>query len=598
MRNTLNRAYDLVQGLGRLSGFRPVDKNQFLSIGSVVAQTARRAPNEVMIVTVSTEQTWGEFNQRANQFAHYFKAHGVLVGDSVGILMENEPDMLAALVGVCKLGAVAALINTNLTGRSLQHCIDAVGCKKIVFGGACINTIDEIRSEREPYELLYLDSNTSQVQTPSPDWALNISDELASQSQENPSETEKLAINSPAYYIFTSGTTGLPKAALVTHYHWYRAASSFSKLLLRLKQSDRIYVCLPLYHTAAMLIGFGASSISGSSFYLAKKFSASRFWGEIRESNSNIFLYIGELCRYLLNAPFDADDGDNPLTTCVGNGLRPELWHSFKNRFSISKVAEYYGSTEGNLAFMNILNRDCTFGMGLGSYKVVNYSEENGDLVKNSRGFCTTVQYGEVGLLITKISEKTPFYGYTDKNATESKIMRNVFELGDRFVNTGDLIRRTNVGFTFGIPHYQFVDRVGDTFRWKGENVSTSEVADVINGVPGVMLSSVYGVSIPGSEGRAGMVALVVDDDIFSITTFSQVIDDALPAYARPIFVRIMAAIETTETHKVKKLTLQKEAYDISIVGDKILVKKAVSSEYVVLEKGFHQTIICGKSGF
>jgi citronellyl-CoA synthetase len=602
----LTHTLDLFRGVGRLSTFRLVSKDKNLSMGAFVAQNAQRTPNKVMIVTEDKEVTWGEFNQRANQYAHYFKSLGVVAGDTVSLLMENEPEMLAALVGVCKLGAVAALININLRGRALKHCIDTVSSKLIVFGPACVDAVSEVCTsaihEDARYwttnNLINIDTIATSALHSTLDWAASVMAELNAQPQNNPQETNRIAFTSPAYYIFTSGTTGLPKAAVVTHYHWYRASYSFDRLLLGLKPDDRIYVCLPLFHTAAMLIGFGASTTAGSSFYLAKRFSASRFWSEVCNSNSNIFLYIGELCRYLLNAPVQESDGINPLTTCIGNGLGPDLWQEFKQRFLINKVAEYYGSTEGNLAFMNILNRDYTFGMGLGRFKVVQYDEDAGELVKDSRGYCIPVKTGETGLLINKITEKSPFNGYTDKTATESKILQNVIQDGDSYFNTGDLIRRADVGFTFGIGHYQFVDRVGDTFRWKGENVSATEVSEVINNIQGVVLSSVYGVQIPNADGRAGMVALVVDKEKFCRINFSKVIANALPKYAQPIFVRIMTSLETTDTYKIKKMNLKNEAYNIGMINDDVWVKKPSADEYALLNSGFYQEIENGKSGY
>ncbi len=598
MTNTVMNTWELLKGLGRLARFRPVDQTQRLSMGGVVANNAQRTPDALMLVTEKNTLTWGQFNALANQYAHYFKALGIGANDSVALLIENEPDMLAALVGLCKLGAVPGLININLRGRLLLHCINAVDSKKVVFSGACVDAVEGIRDSLDKESLLYVDCAEDERPTLSPLWATRIQDDLALFSSDNPAESNEISFTSPAYCIFTSGTTGLPKAAIVTHYHWYRASSSFAKLLLGLKSDDRIYVCLPLFHTAAMLIGFGATTLAGSSFYLARKFSASRFWDDIRQSESTVFLYIGELCRYLLNAPKLASDGDNSLRACVGNGLRPEIWNTFKQRFGIRQIAEYYGSTEGNLAFMNVLNRDRTFGMGLGKFSLVQYDEQSETVVKDREGYCIKVPRGNVGLLVSKISAKSPFSGYADKEATQSKILSNVFEQGDSYMNTGDLIRRADVGFSLGIPHYQFVDRVGDTFRWKGENVSTSEVSEVVNDIPGVLLSSVYGVEIPNTDGRAGMAALVVDQTSFSHSEFSRAIEKALPSYAQPIFVRILASLETTDTHKIKKSRLQKESYDIAAIEDELWVKKPRSKDYVALDADFYRIIQGGAADY
>jgi citronellyl-CoA synthetase len=595
MTTILNNIQDLFRGIGRFINFRRPTKNQYLSIGTVVAGNAEKYPDRIMVVTKQEKVTWSEFNARANQYAHFFKARGVAAEMRVSLLMENDVEMLAVMVAMFKLGAVPGLINTSLKGEPLKHCINIVKSEKVFFGSETATVVRDIEVELASIEFIYLDTNHSAKPE---ETRSTISPNLKAQPSHNLEETARIPITSPAYYIFTSGTTGLPKAAIVTHYHWYLASSSFSGLLLGLTPKDRTYVCLPLFHTAAILIGFGASCVAGSSFYLSRKFSASRFWEEVSQSESNIFLYIGELCRYLLNAPATPDDIKNPLTTCVGNGLRPELWGTFKERFNIKKVAEYYGSTEGNLAFMNVFNRDCTFGIGLGSYKVIRYDEDIGEIERDNRGFGIPCKMGETGLLINEINKKSPFNGYTDKKATKSKILRGVLKRDDCYFNTGDLIRQVNVGFAFKFRHFQFVDRVGDTFRWKGENVSTGEVSELVNGIAGVQSSCVYGVQIPATDGRAGMAAVVVDKKSFSIDKFSEAIVSLLPSYSQPIFIRLIPSLEITGTFKIKKSILQNDSYNIEGVLDPIFVRKPKSYVYEPLDSDFYQTILNGNAGF
>jgi len=599
MTNKFSSAFDLFRGLVRLSRFRRPKQNQFLSIGIFIEQNAVQHADSVMIVTRDGEFTWAQFNKRANQYARYFKFQGLKSGESLALLLENTPEMLAAFVGICKLGAVAGLINTSLRHEQLLHCINTVGGGRIAFGQDCINAVGQIRQELAGDDFFYIPGDT---ENPSLEelsgWACPIEAVLSEQSTDNLEETQKIKCAAPAYYIFTSGTTGLPKAAILTHWHWHLASSSFSTSLLGLKPSDRIYVCLPLFHTAAMFIGFGASIMAGSSFYLTKKFSTTRFWDEVRYSHSNIFLYIGELCRYLLNSPVETDDADNPLTTCIGNGLQPEIWDKFKSRFGIEKVAEYYGSTEGNVAFMNIFNRNSTFGFGLGKFKVVKYDIDAGDVTRDDKGYCLPTAMGETGLLITVISKKAPFRGYTDAASTNDKILHNIFEQGDKYVNTGDLIRRVDVGFTLGLPHYQFVDRIGDSFRWKGENISTGEVTELLNNIPGVKSSCVYGVAIANTDGRAGMAAMIIDDDFFSLDIFSQAVSESLTPSARPIFIRIISELDVTDTYKIKKILLQKEAYKIDEVEDPLFVRMPVSDKYCELDAELYRDIQSGKLGF
>lgn len=594
----INNVMDLFKGLKRLMTFSVKDVNQNLSMGSFVSKNAQLHPDKIMIATQNKNITYGEFNQRANQYAHFLKSQGVKQGDTVALLIENEAEMLATLVGICKLGAIAGLININLKGSSLIHCIKTLKSTKVVFSGMCIDSINDIKDTLSDYQLMYIAPSTSEKNENLLDWITPVLKLVNAQEKNDLQQTLLIPFTAPAYYVFTSGTTGLPKAAVITHFKWYRASLGVSKLLMGLKPSDRTYVCLPMFHISAMFFGFGAATMTGSSFYLAKKFSVNGFWKEVRDSKSNIFLYIGELCRYLLNAPEQADDKHNPLVACVGNGLRPEIWHEFKERFGIKKVGEYYGSTEGNAVFMNVFNKDTTFGMGLGNIKVLKYNEDTAELVRDKQGFCIPVNKGETGLLVSEISDKTPFNGYTDKAATQSKILGGVMKKGDNYFNTGDLIRSVKAGFTFGISQYQFVDRLGDTFRWKGENVSTNEVADIINEIDGVMLSSVYGVQIPNTDGRAGMVSLVVEENTFCWNHFSKSIAEALPSYARPIFVRILQKLETTDTHKIKKTGLQNEGFNIDVVQDRIWIKAPHASEYIELNADTHRLIISGNSGF
>ena len=581
MLKAITTASDTIKGLIGLSKFRRPQQDQLSSIGLFIENNAAAFPERVMLCTKNEELSWGAFNKRANQYAHALKADGVVLGESVAVLMENETEMLAAFVGICKLGAVAGLINTSLQKDQLVHCINTVGGTKTLFGSVSEGALSDVLVELESRDLGFIKCAETDL---CPEWALSFTGSINAQPTENLPETIKIPSSAPAYYIFTSGTTGLPKAAIVTHWHWQLASSSFATILLRLKAKDRIYVCLPLFHTAAILIGFGATVFAGSSLYLAQKFSASNFWADVKLSKSTVFLYIGELCRYLLNSPVTEEEKNNLLSMCVGNGLRPEIWDAFKERFGINKVAEYYGSTEGNLAFMNIFNRNNTFGFALGKYRVAKYDVENGELVRTKTGFCTEVEENESGLLLPIISQKSPFKGYTDKSSTSEKILRNIFEDGDQFFNTGDIIKRVDVGPALGFKHFQFIDRIGDTFRWKGENVATGEVMELLNTIHGVESSCVYGVKVPHADGKAGMAALVINKDHFSLETFTETIVKNLTPPARPVFIRLLTAFDMTDTHKFKKNELQKEAFEVGLIADPIFVFDSIECCFLPLD--------------
>jgi citronellyl-CoA synthetase len=308
-------------------------------------------------------------------------------------------------------------------------------------------------------------------------------------------------------------------------------------------------------------------------------------------------VYIGELCRYLMNTPGQSDDHKNPLKNIVGNGMRPDIWLEFKKRFGIDRVAEFYGASEGNVAFANLLNKDCTIGMTTARVALVAYDVDEDEIIRDENGFCISVPFGEPGLLLGHINEKAVFEGYTDKEATEKKILRDAFEVGDAWFNSGDLLREIDVGYTIGYSHYQFVDRVGDTFRWKSENVSTNEIGEIINGFGQVKFCNVYGVEVPNADGRAGMAALTTASN-FDPDAFSAYVNEQLPAYARPVFLRVQNDIDVTGTFKMIKGDLRNEGYDLEQIKDTLYVLKPGSTSYELLDLDFADKISQGNAGF
>ncbi|MFN3239357.1 MAG: AMP-binding protein, partial [Pseudomonadales bacterium] len=366
----------------------------------------------------------------------------------------------------------------------------------------------------------------------------------------------------PALYIFTSGTTGLPKAAIQKQSRQTLFCEIGKTVGLKLKRDDTMYICLPLYHATGLCIGFLGALKVGATVVLKRKFSASQFLNDIREHNCNTFIYIGELCRYLLAQPVKPDDGNNPLEKMTGNGLRPDIWMEFKERFAVKGIYEFYGASEGNATFLNFFNRDKTIGAAIIPPSLVEYDVAADEIVRDENGFCKKVEPGKPGLLLGPITKTTEFVGYTDREATEKKILRNVFKEGDAYFNTGDLIRQIDAGFALGLKHYQFVDRVGDTFRWKGENCSTNEVGEIINGHEDIEVCNVYGVEVPGTDGRAGMAALLLREGAsFDTDSVSALVKKDLAAYAQPVFIRILPEQQLTGTFKLQKGELREAAY-------------------------------------
>jgi acyl-CoA synthetase (AMP-forming)/AMP-acid ligase II len=368
----------------------------------------------------------------------------------------------------------------------------------------------------------------------------------------------------------------------------------FGKIVMNLKPTDVHYCPLPFCHTNGLNVAWGSAAGCGTALAMRRRFSASQFWADTRKFKANSFIYVGEVCRYLMNQPARPDDRDNPIEAMVGNGLRPDIWMAFKKRFGISKVYELYGAAEAPLIFSNLLNLDCTVGMCLTPFAIVEYDTDADEPVRDEDGFMKKVATGEAGLLVAEISERMPFVGYTEKEETERKIFRDVFDKGDAWFNCGDLV------FNQGYKHIQFVDRLGDTFRWKGENVSTSEVEQVVNSLDQVDQSTAYGVLIPGTDGRAGMLAIIPSTglEVFDLKTLADTVRKALPSYAVPKFVRFKEEFETTGTHKIKKKVLRDEGFDPHVVDDPLYVLLSEGDEYQPLTKELYKEIVEGRHRF
>jgi citronellyl-CoA synthetase len=562
--------------------------------------TAARFGHHKAVIFEGKTLTWSELNAHANRYAAALSAQGLVRGDAVSLVMENRIEFLITLIALNKLGVIAALINTNLTGRPLIHCIKITGSRMCIFGAERLEAITQARSDPElagiESWLFVADAGRELC----PGWAIDLEEYARDEDSTNPPQTGRNTLADVALYIYTSGTTGLPKASVISNRRFLLASALSYKGGLKCNESDCIYLCLPLYHGTGLFLGVGAAFSTGASMFIRRKFSGSNFLSEVREHGATCFIYIGELCRYLLNVPEQADDHANPLTSMMGNGLRPDVWLQFKRRFGIKRVAEFYGSSEGNVAFVNMLNKDCTVGMTSIPVALVRYDVDADEIARDAKGQCIRAVDGEPGLLLGKITEHTLFEGYTSSDDTEKKILRNAFETGDAWFNTGDLMKTVDVGFSLGQTHYQFVDRVGDTFRWKSENVSTNEVGEIINGHAQVDFCNVYGVEIPRADGRAGMASLALAEGVtvLDVDSFSAYVNEHLPAYARPVFLRIQRELDTTGTFKMVKGQLRKEGYNLELVGDPIYVLKPRSDTYELLDKEYAAILRAGEAGY
>jgi fatty-acyl-CoA synthase len=479
----------------------------------------------------------------------------------------------------------------------LAHCINIVQPKCIIVGGELAVTVAAV-PPRLPDDLpcwVYGSPADPGPHLAKASWT-PLAPALAGLSGTAlcAAECAPPSLDQTALYIYTSGTTGLPKAAKVSHYrvmqwsHWFAG-------LLDMGATDRLYNCLPLYHSVGGVVAIGAALVGGGAVEIRARFSASDFWRDVRESRCTVFQYIGELCRYLVNAPAQPEDGENSLRIACGNGLRPEVWEPFRTRFKIPRILEYYASTEGNFSLYNCegqpgaIGRVPAFLAARLPVALLRFDVDAGEPQRNEAGWCEACEPDEVGEAVGLISAGGDgaaqrggrFEGYADAAATARKVLRDVFAPGDAWYRTGDLMRRDAKGF------YYFVDRVGETYRWKGENVSTAEVLAALCAAPGVLEGVVYGVQVPGMDGRAGMAALVVAES-FDLPEFRRVAALALPGYARPVFLRLLNQLEATGTFKPKKQELLNQGFDPALCGDRLYVDDAREGRYVAIDSALY----------
>ena len=541
--------------------------------------------------------TFRALSERSNRYARWALAAGLGKGDAVCLLMPNRPEYMAIWLGITRVGGVVALLNTNLTGLSLAHCINIVEPKHIIVAEELIAAF-----ATAPLHLV-IDAKVWSHGDAGREFP-NIERDIDGRSGDklHAAERRPLTIADRALYIYTSGTTGLPKAAKVNHQRLLTWSCWFAGMM-DTRPSDRMYNCLPMYHSIGGVVATGAVLVNGGSVVIRDKFSATQFWDDVIRFDCTLFQYIGELCRYLVHAAPHPREREHRLRMCCGNGLRPDVWGDFKDRFQIPRILEFYAATEGNVTMFNFegkpgaIGRIPSFLAHRSPTALAKFDVEKDELVRNERGFCIRSRPNEVGEAIGKIFEAgsslgaSPggrFEGYTNEADSEKKILRNVFEPGDAWFRTGDLMRKDASGY------FYFVDRVGDTFRWKGENVSTSEVSEAITAFPGITEASVYGVAVPGAEGRAGM-ATIASDNVLDLAAFREHLVARLPDYARPLFLRMRSEIEITSTFKHKKSDLVRDGYDPAATTDPIYVHDSRRQAFVPLDRALHGRIESGQ---
>jgi fatty-acyl-CoA synthase len=555
-----------------------------------LAQTRGEAP---ALLAAGESLTYRGLAARANAFARWALDQGLAKGETVCLMMPNRPEYLAIWLGLTRVGVVVALINTNLRGSALAHRIDIVASKHVIAAAEFSAEVRSALAQRMRAPKIWTHGGGDEFER------IDRAVEQFSGAPLAPAECRDVTTADRALLIYTSGTTGLPKAVNVSHRRVIEWSLWFAGLM-NTGPDDRMYDCLPLYHSVGGVVAAGAVLVRGGSVLIREKFSAQRFWDDVVDGDCTLLQYIGELARYLVNAPKHPREHAHRLRICCGNGLRADVWEKFQERFAIPRVLEFYAATEGNVSLYNVegkvgaIGRVPSFLAHRFPLALVRSDAISGEPARDGNGFCIRCATGEVGEALGRIrgggsSSGGEFEGYTSARDSEQKVLPNVFERGDAWYRTGDLMRMDASGF------FYFVDRIGDTFRWKGENVSTTEVAAAIAAFPGILEANVYGVRVPGTEGAAGMAA-IVSDGALDLAALRKHLARSLPPYARPLFLRITDRIEATATFKHTKNDLKRQGYDPAATSDAIFFDDPARQAFVQLDRARYQQIQAGKA--
>lgn len=562
-----------------------IKPGDFYNLGDRVEGKADAIPDLPFLIYKDRRYTYGEVEVICNQYANAFLARGIKAGDVCAVAMENRLELFFCWFALAKIGAVATFINYHLRGNPLKHVLESTHVKVVLVGEECVEPFIETPECAEwPQWLIPDDENPASAENLS-HFDTGFASEVAEASASRPDRELRAHVRAEdsMLYIFTSGTTGLPKAAKYSHMRWM-SSGDVMEITLNATTDDVFYCCLPLYHGAAATSVTSTALKAGASIVIRRKFSTRGFWPDVHKYGVTVFQYIGEICRYLLNTPQQPDDKNHTLRCMLGAGLTGDNWRRWLDRFGHVDVYEGWGSTEANTATINVDNYIGSCGRipdwNKTNLRLLRFDQETQTHVRDENGFCVHCEPGEVGEAVGFIVDSPEigagrFEGYTSSAATESKVLRNVFTKDDAWWSSGDLLRYDHDGYCY------FVDRIGDTFRWKSENVSTQEVAEELGVFPGLELINVYGVQVPEHEGRVGMALIVMQQGHeFEPETFFQFVTENLPHYARPAFVRVAGQADMTTTFKHRKIDLQKQGYDPAQFADPVFVKDDANQTY------------------
>ena len=570
----------------------PIPRQRERVLPAVVDELGQRLGDKPALLSDRECFSYLELAQRARRYARWALAEGVAKGDVVGLLMPNRPEYLAIWLGITRVGGVVALLNTNLAGRSLAHCVEAASAKHLIVAAELVHAFDSASPHLTEPPRVWMHGASG---------GIDETIESLSAAPLEAGELREITIDDRALCIYTSGSTGMPKAANVSHARVLQWGLWFAGMM-DVQPDDRMYDCLPMYHSVGGVLAPVAMLAAGGSLVVREKFSASQFWSEILRWECTAFQYIGELCRFLLHHPPTENETAHHLRIACGNGLAAGVWEAFQQRFRIPQILEFYAATEGGLSLFNVQGKPGAIGH-IPPYlahrfapALVVYDHDKDAPARDGNGFCIRCGVNEPGEAIAKArndpaSAGSRFEGYTSEAETEKSILRHVFAADDAWVRTGDLMRQDEKGF------FWFVDRVGDTFRWKGENVATSEVAQELCAFEGVLHASVYGVAIPGTEGRAGMAALVCESAL-DLAGLHRHLAERLPAYACPLFLRLCPQAELTGTFKYAKADLVRQGFDPSLCADPLYFNHPKRCAYAALDATLYDDINAGAIRF
>jgi len=588
---TLKRETKYLSGMLRmLKSVKDVDSDAEYTIADELEKRVDAYGSNPAFIEDDITLTYADVEAYANRVAAWARDDLDLApGDTVVVFVRNRAQYVPLWFGLSKVGVVPALVNFQLAGEALAHCVKISDAKAVIVDADMAGQWDaasKLLNDSPPVFAAFGDI----PDTPSFDDAVS-----AKTSATRPKRKLRDGIKGAdqAMKMFTSGTTGLPKAAKVTHvrcFNYMRGMGAGAKA----GPNDRMMMVLPLYHATGGLVGVGAALTHGGAVIVRPKFSASSFWPDAVRFKATMFTYVGELCRFLLTQDECPEETQHKIRVIMGNGLRPEVWTPFVERFNIPSVIEFYGATEGNASLISIDGPPGAVGRVPGYLKskfnldIIKYDVERDRHPRGEDGLALRADVGEPGELIAEIRNddaRFRFDGYENSEATKKKIMRDVFKPGDAWFRSGDLLKKDD------LDYYYFVDRIGDTFRWKAENVATNEVAGVISKLPGVTQANVYGVEVPGYDGRAGMAAIVAEGEL-NLSELRDHVEANLPHYARPVFLRLSRESETTSTFKFKKTNLVKAGFDPANVSDPLFVMQG--GGYHPLDADLHGKILSG----